>query len=198
MNETRAAHPAETSALLRRSKQPAAQLRYRVGQFFASLAPSVSADERAALRRWLPPQGVELFERMLLRDQRHSLNVCQALRAAGHDHPDLLAAALLHDVAKTAQPGRKLGLGHRVLVVLMEAVKPGWVAAVARNDPTDWRYPFHVHLHHPEQGAKLASAAGCSPLTVALIRRHQTKLTGTPVDEEDRLLALLQMADDAN
>lgn len=135
---------------------------------------------------------------MLLRDQRHSLDVCQALRAAGHDHPDLLAAALLHDAAKTAQPGRKLGLVHRVLVVLMEAVKPGWVAAVARDDPTHWRYPFYLHLHHPELGAKLASAAGCTPLAAALIRRHQTKLTVTPVSEEDRLLALLQMADDAH
>lgn len=186
------------TALQPQPSRLAARVRYRVHQFAASLAPRVTAEEQSALARWLPPQGVDIFQRMLLRDQRHSLDVCHALRAAGHDQPDLLAAALLHDVAKTVQPGHRLGLVHRVLVVLMEAVKPGWVAEVARSDPGDWRYPFYVHLHHPEQGAELASKAGCSPLTVALIRRHQVKLTLPPRDETERLLAWLQAADDAS
>ncbi len=88
----------------------------------------------------------------------------QTLWVAGHDCPDLLAAALLHDAAKTAQPGRRLRLGHRVLVVLMEAAKPGWVEKVARSTPNDWRYPFYLHLHHPEMGARLAQEVGCSQL----------------------------------
>ena len=70
---------------------------------------------------WLPPDGVVLFLRMIKRDQRHSLDVQQALLIAGHDQPDLLAAALLHDAAKTAQPGHRLKLSHRVAVVLRQA-----------------------------------------------------------------------------
>ena len=41
----------------------------------------------------------------------------------------------------------------------------------------------------------MAQAAGSDALTVALIRRHQDKL-GSIDSEEDRLLQLLQTADD--
>lgn len=171
---------------------------YRVEQFVASLWQKATPVESGPALAWLPPDGEVLFRRMAERDQRHSLAVCNRLRQAGHEQPDLLAAALLHDVAKTVQPGRRLRIGHRVLIVLMESAFPGWVSQVANEDPTDWRYPFYVHWHHPEQGARLAEEAGCSPLTVALIRRHQGKLSRTPIGEEEQLLAWLQAADDAS
>lgn len=169
----------------------------RVAQFGASLWPRVSTQEIDGLALWLTPAGIALFCRVASRDQRHSLDVMNRLRAAGHDQPDLMAAALLHDAAKTAQPGRRVRLGHRVAVVLMQAIGPGWVERIARAAPGDWRYPFYLHIHHPELGARLAEEAGCSPLTVRLIRRHQVKLSTPPAGEEDRLLAWLQMADDA-
>lgn len=171
---------------------------YRVRQFVASLWPRISAEEEAELRRWLPRPAVELFQQMARRDQRHSLNVLHRLQAAAPDQPDLLAAALLHDAAKTAQPGRPMRLYHRVLVVLLNAVRPGALQQIARDDPASWRYPFYVHLHHPELGARLAEQAGCSALTVELIRRHQYKFRQTPRDETERLLVLLQTADDAS
>lgn len=171
---------------------------YRVQQFLASVRPQVSDDEHAAVAQLLPEPAAALFERMPRRDQRHSLNVLRRVQQAAPNQPDLFAAALLHDAAKTAQPGRRVRLRHRVLVVLLEAIRPGWVEQLARDDPNDWRYPFFVHLHHPEQGARLAQAAGCSAMTVELIRRHQNKLTGAPANETERLLALLQAADDAS
>lgn len=171
---------------------------YRVRQFLGSLWLHITPDEQSELGRWLPPQAVALFRQMTLRDQRHSLNVLRRLQAAVPDQPDLLAAALLHDAAKTAQPGGRVRLHHRVLVVLTEAVRPGWVQQIARDKPGSWRYPFYLHLHHPELGAHLAEQAGCSALTVELIRRHQHKLQHAPVSETERLLALLQAADDAS
>jgi hypothetical protein len=171
---------------------------YRVRQFLGSLWLQITPDEQSELSRWLPPQAVDIFHQMTLRDQRHSLNVLHQVQQAAPDQPDLLAAALLHDVAKTAQPGRRVRLHHRVLVVLMNAVRPGWVRQVARDEPGSWRYPFYLHLRHPELGAHLAEQAGCAPLTVELIRRHQHKLQHAPVNETERLLALLQAADDAS
>lgn len=173
-------------------------MRYRVRQFAQSLRPQVTAEEQSELRRWLPPPAVALFQQMAPRDQRHGLGVLRRAQHAAPDQPDLLAAALLHDVAKTVQPGRRLRLHHRVLVVLMELARPGWVQTVARDDPNDWRYPFYIHWRHPEQGAQLAQAAGCSALTAELIRRHQDKLAHEPQDECERLLAVLQAADDAS
>ncbi len=171
---------------------------YRVRQFVASLRPRVSAAEQAELTRWLPPQAASLFRQMSPRDQRHSLHVLQRAAQAAPLQPDLAAAALLHDAAKTALPGRRVHLHHRVMAVLMEAMRPGWVQQAGRDEPRSWRYPFYLHVNHPEMSARLAEQAGCSPLTVELIRRHQGKLSHTPRDETERLLALLQAADDAS
>ena len=151
--------------------------------------------------RALPHAAAALFQRMALRDQRHSLDVWQRVQQATADaasSPDLLAAALLHDVAKTTLPGRRLRLGHRVAIVLLDALSPGAVERLASDRPGSWRYPFYVHRHHPQLGARLAQDAGCSPLTVELIRRHQTKLRAAPHTETERLLAVLQAADDAS
>lgn len=171
---------------------------YRVQQLLLSLWPRVTPNEQAELSRWLPPLAVALFRQMTLRDQRHSLDVLQRVQQVAPDQSGLLAAALLHDAAKTAQPGRRVRLHHRVLVVLLNALRPGSVQRIARDDPGSWRYPFYLHLHHPQLGARLAEQAGCSALTVELIRRHQERLTYAPRNETERLLALLQAADDAS
>lgn len=171
---------------------------YRVRQFIASLHPVIDPQERQALAGWLPPDALALFERMAPRDQRHSLNVAQTLVAGGHDQPDLLAAALLHDVAKSVQPGQRLRLRHRIVIVLLNAGNKAWVNRLASDDPGSWRYPYYVHLNHPAMGAVLVQAAGCSPLTVELVRRHQVKLAGAPIGQVEELLTLLQSADDAN
>jgi hypothetical protein len=135
---------------------------------------------------------------MPLRDQRHSLDVFHALRQAGCDQPDLLAAALLHDAGKGVHGGRPIRWWHRVLVVLMETARPGLVDRLAGDAPDSWRYPFYAQRHHPGQGALLAQQAGCSQLTATLIAQHQDKLLGPPANETETLLAWLQAADDAN
>lgn len=173
-------------------------LLYRVRQFLSSLWPRVSSQELALVAECLPPAAAALFGRMSRRDQRHSLDVLQRMRQAVPHQDDLAAAALLHDAAKTALPGRRLRLYHRVLIVLMQAARPGWVQQIARADPGSWRYLFYLHAHHPALGAELAQQAGCTPLTVTLIRRHQQRLAHAPNDETERLLALLQRADDAS
>jgi hypothetical protein len=106
-----------------------------------------------------------------------------------------------------------VGLWHRVLIVLLERWRPGWLRRLARDHPGDWRprsgdwrprsgdwrRPFFVHLQHPARGAALAEAAGCAPLAVALIRHHQD-----PIPDEWRgtkkgeLLAALKAADGTN
>ena len=171
---------------------------YRVRQFIASLRPVISPEERRAVAGGLPTAAARLFERMSPRDQRHSLNVAQTLAAGGHDQLDLLAAPLLHDVAKSVQPGKRLRLRHRILIVLLNAGNKAWVSRLASDDPGSWRYPYYVHLNHPAMGAVLVQEAGCSPLTVELVRRHQVKLAGPPAGQVEELLTLLQAADDAN
>jgi hypothetical protein len=153
----------------------------------------------------------QLFTRMPPNDRRHALAVARALQQTGHSGPALLQAALLHDVAKS------LGMPilHRVAIVLLEAFWPAalkWLSAKPTRQNTlhpshlhcaqaqvyFLLHPFVVHAHHPAIGAAWAEEAGCDPLTVCLIARHQDQLPANPITDEDRLLVVLQAADNSN
>jgi hypothetical protein len=170
---------------------------YRVRQFVNAVLARVSPEELREADEVLPPGAQELFRKMSAPDQRHSLNVMRALRRAGHAQADLLASALLHDAGKSAA---KIYPWHRAIIVLSQRFAPGLLAWLTGGEPRRqaWRKPFVVHCAHPEIGADWAAQAGCSPLTVSLIRRHQEPLRCAPQNEEERLLVALQNADGVN
>lgn len=133
----------------------------------------VGARERAALDDWLSEPQLRLFDSMHRADQRHGLDVAAALRASGHDDPELLLAALLHDCSK----GPRVRLPHRVAWSLGERYGEG-VRDVLAHLP-GFRRAFERLRHHPEDSARLALAAGCSERTASLIR-HQADPQDTP------------------
>ena len=169
---------------------------YRVRQFLRATAAWVrpAAVNEDLLRQALPPQAVTLFLAMPGYDRKHALAVLEALRKAGHDEPDLLAAALLHDVGKSGSGVARIRIWHRVATVLLHAFWPGALERIGQDRPGNWRRPFFVQQHHATLGAELAKTAGCSPGAVELIRRHED--TGHGGD--DGLLAALQAADSLN
>lgn len=120
------------------------------------------------MRTVLPPEAAALYQTMPLGDQRHSLKLFDALLTQGYDAHPLLQAALLHDVAK-----RKVGLGYRTAVILLNKVSPTALRRIATANIRSWRYPFYLSLHHPALGAELAAAVGASDHAVTLIRAHQ-------------------------
>jgi hypothetical protein len=73
---------------------------------------------------------------------------------------------------------------------------PRLLARLGQGESDGWRRPFVVHARHPELGARWAEEAGCSSLTVALIRRHQEQSSCQA--EQDYRLAALQRADNLN
>ncbi len=164
---------------------------YRVCQFFAALTAPLAREDADVVVQVLTPAQRALFYRMSAPDRRHALRVFRVLVAQGPQVPDLLVAALLHDVGKAASPPP---LWVRVTVVLLERWAPRWLDRLSEGDPHGWRRPFGVYQRHAGIGAEWAAQAGCSPLTVALIRRHHESLMSRE-SEEDRLLALLREAD---
>ena len=153
----------------------------------AHVRARVTADEEELARGVLPPDAARLFATMPVADRRHALDVSGRLLAAGHDDPDVLCAALLHDVAK----GHRMRLWHRVAGVLLEAVAPGLLRGLASTDPASWRHAFHLYLHHAELSAEMAIAAGCGPRTAAFIE-------GIGAGDDARLQRALTEADDAS
>jgi hypothetical protein len=160
---------------------------HRVGQFVAYVRARVDPEEEALARRILPAGGVTLFESMPVADRRHGLDVAAKLLRGGHDDPDLLGAALLHDAAK----GRRMRLWHRIAGVLLETLAPVALRRLADASPASWRHPFHLYLHHEQMSAELAISAGCSPRLSAFI-------TGETADRDAPLLRALKAADDAS
>jgi hypothetical protein len=98
-------------------------------------------------------------------------------------------------------------LWERVWIVLAQAACPSCVQrwGQARDGKLEtaqwWRKAFVVAAQHPRWGAEMAAAAGATPQAVALIQRHQDKLT-LPMQghstREEALLRALQSVDDLN
>jgi hypothetical protein len=177
--------------------------RYRLGQFLSHLWPRPLAPaERAEIETTLGAGLAQLFRRQTAGEQAHGLRVMRTVAAGGGPYgarPELLQAALLHDVGKSLAP---LSLPDRALVVLVRRFVPGaarrWGSGPATGGfATGLRRPFVTAQQHADWGADLCARAGAPPLTVGLIRRHQTPVA-TPVTPEDEMLALLQAADDDN
>jgi hypothetical protein len=125
-------------------------------------------------------------------DQQHGLCVLQALRQSDHVAPELVQAALLHDVGK-ASGG--LSLPYRVAIVLLEAFFPRWLVTLSAR-PYGFGRPFYVHRHHAELGAALCEQAGCPGATVHLVRFHKGEIPPETDEYTRNLLKALRAADD--
>jgi hypothetical protein len=165
---------------------------YRVWQFWQAMtARPLDIQAVEAIRMVLSPKQHQLFNRLSTSEQQHSYRVFSMLRDSENDDPNLLAAALLHDVGKTVKPRF---WWDKIVVVLGKVLLAGKAAEWAKGEAKGYRRPFVVKAHHAEWGALEAETAESSPLTVALIRNHH--LQGELGGELKVYLPLLQWADD--
>jgi hypothetical protein len=169
------------------------RLFYRLRQFWQALFAVPTPDGIQEARKVLSPHQFTLFQSMPASDQAHALRVLWTLQRRQEDHPDLLVAALLHDVGKARHP---LRTWERVLIVLANLFFPARAKSWGRGELDGWRRPFVVARQHPAWSAEMAARSGASPLAVNLIWRHQDMVSTIPESTEDRLLRALQAADD--
>lgn len=171
--------------------------RYRLAQGLrrieAQIAPSCIDDDLA--RTALPAAAYRLFREMSAGDRAHALCVLSYLRDQAPQVGEVLTqAALLHDVGKACAA---ISLFHRSIIVMLEQTDPQRLEALAQAAPSKPGYPYYVHLHHAEMGARKCAQAGCSPAVVALVRYHESDPSDLEDPELHQALIRLQKADDA-
>ncbi len=170
-------------------------LAYRASQFFRALGAKPDPQTLARAERHLPEALRALFREQSMADVAHGLRVYGTLLSEGESHPDLLSAALLHDVGKTLHPP---SLWERVLVVLGWWVLPSRAARWGEGQASGWRRPFVVAVRHPHWGAEMVRGRGGTEMLANIIRRHQAQIAEQGADEEDQLIRRLQAADGRN
>jgi len=174
-----------------RSKFP-----YRVWQFWKSFRRKLEPGFREDVDGLLSPEQLELFFQLPVSDQNHSYRVYRCLIESGEDNSELLQAALLHDLGKVKFP---LKSSERAVAVLTMGFLPRLADRWAAGKPKGIRKSLVVYYNHPDWGAALAEQAGCSPLTVWLIRNHESPAPrDLPSEEAGELLLKLQNADNQN
>ena len=175
------------------------RLVYRVRQFWHALFARPTPEDLALARSALSAPQMRLFEQLQPSEQVHSLRIYRQLLVHGETQPDLLVAALLHDVGKSRFP---LHPWDRALIVLARAVIPERVKDWGKGQPQGWQRAFVVAQQHPAWGAEMAAQAGASPLAVNIIKRHQdfSQATGSqpPSNLTEDLLIRLKILDEDN
>lgn len=167
---------------------------YRIGQFGRGVVPWASSRDLALAAAALDERQYAAFMLMAPADQRHAARVARALLTAGLRDPDLIVAALLHDLGKVDARGEgRVLLFHRVAKVALTRVAPAtWRRLSAAPRPGPAR-GYYLLRHHPALGAAWAEALGASPRACALIAAHEGDSIRPDAAEA---LAHLRRADD--
>jgi putative nucleotidyltransferase with HDIG domain len=160
-------------------------MRERVRQFRDAGRQPTDADYALA-REHLSPALVELFRAQHPRDIVHSAGTARWLLERGHTDPDLIAAALLHDLGKGHQ--RRMD---RVLYVIASNLRLARILGAAESRFA-LRQAVFRSASHSESGAEMLMRSGAPDRVVDLARLHHVPPGRDPV------LALLQQADAAN
>lgn len=169
---------------------------YRAWQFWQSFKRSPGAADWNKTRALLTPPEQALFQRLLVPDQNHSLRVLHTLELGGVKDPDLLKAALLHDIGKVLHPLRRW---ERIFGVILRGIFPEVGSRWGKGEPRGIQRPLVVLQQHPIWGARLAEEAGSNQRVVWLIRHHEREdITGLLDPEGLELLQKLQEADNLN
>ena len=172
------------------------KISYRIWQFWQSFTSSLDENDWREIGLILSPPEIELFQELPVPDQNHSLRVLKTLQDGGEDDPDLLKAALRHDLGKTRHPLKRW---ERVFAVLVMAFFPSRSKKWGVGQPSGWKRPLVIIQDHPQWGADLARMTDSPDRVIWLIENHEKQNPeGVKSPQDLILLRKLQKADNQN
>ena len=142
----------------------------------ASARP-LSPGERAAVGSWLTPALGDIFFSQQPADQRHGYHAGASVAAAGHRAPDVVTAALMHDVGKRHAG---FGVAGRSIASVM----------ILLSLPLSER--MVIYRDHGIVAARELARAGAPPLVVDFALHHHGRRPATIAED---VWAALKAAD---
>jgi hypothetical protein len=107
---------------------------YRIEQFVRAAGAWVRPEDLEDVRDILSPPELSLFEAMPRYDRRHGIAVLHMLQAQGHAEPELLVAALLHDLVCWSQSARIGRVRGAIPILYSSDTQPSAPNRLARQD----------------------------------------------------------------
>jgi putative nucleotidyltransferase with HDIG domain len=174
------------------------RLLYRVRQFWRTIFVKTDPLELERGLTLLNAGQAVLFLQLQTSEKVHALAMVNKLIEQGDNQPDLLVAAMLHDVGKLRY---HLNPFERAIIVLVREVKPellqkwGNLPSGGYDSLPSWRKPVVLAEMHAGWGAEMAQKCGVSSFTETLIREHHHQHVGSISDMENGLLQKLWIVD---
>ena len=164
----------------------------RARQFFRALTADISVEDEKYLMAHLNRKEQELFMKMGLLDQFHSLQVAYTIERLiiqdkqGVDKEFLIRCALLHDIGKI---NVKMSVWQKVFAVLVTTFLPG----LADKLELRGNRSIYIYRNHAELGGQKLQKMGLFQEAKIIARHHSP-----PRADDSKELKLLRLADEEN
>ena len=164
----------------------------RVRQFYRALTAEISFEDEKYLMTHLNQKEIDLFYKMGLIDQFHSLQVAYTIERLiiedkqGINKEFLIRCALLHDIGKI---NVKTSVWDKVFAVLVTTFLPRLADKLELNG----NRAIYIYRNHAELGGQKLQKMGLFQEAKIIARHHSP-----PRDDDSPELKLLRLADDEN
>lgn len=137
---------------------------YRIRQFINGINAKIYKEDKTFIEKYLDSNEQELFYKLRVSEQRHSLNVSYGCYKEMSDNTTLIKAALLHDIGKIDS---NLSIINKSLVVVFMAlsIKDSYL-------PTFLRQAINYKLNHGQLGYELLKNIVFDEKVLMLIKYH--------------------------
>ncbi|MCY6353675.1 HD domain-containing protein [Clostridium sp. ZS2-4] len=136
---------------------------YRIKQFYWAVTSTISSKDKEFIREYLNQDEINLFAKLAVYDQRHSIKIAQDVKKIYSTNERLIKAALLHDIGKISKP---LNLLERSLMVILDNLFKDKMKRYENIKIIDSYY------NHGENGYKILKGYGYNERLLYLVKNH--------------------------